>query len=249
MNRNFKFGGYIAGASAALVLLGGAANALAAPITFFGEDTSTSGELGPNSTAARNDFLSNLSGVGNEDFESFASGSSAPLNLTFPGSGGTLDATLTGTGSIATSGPGRFATSGSNFWEVSTGSFVIDFTDPVSAFGFNGIDIGDFVTDQMVLNLTNSSGETSELTVPHSLGIGNYDRSTLFFGFFDQNETYSSIEFTNAGGGDLFAFDDMVIGDAGQVTPDPTPVPEPSTLALMGLGMLGLGLRRRFSKA
>lgn len=247
MNRNFKFGGYIAGASAALVLLGGAANALAAPITFFGEDTSTSGELGPNSTAARDDFLSNLSGVGNEDFESFSSGESAPLDLSFPGSGGTLDATLTGTGEIESgTGFGRFATSGTNFWEVSTGSFVIDFTDPVSAFGFNGIDIGDFVNDQMVLNLTDSSGETSELTVPHSLDIGNYDRATLFFGFFDLGQTYTSIEFTNAGGGDTFAFDDMVIGDAGQVTPDPTPVPEPSTLALMGLGMLGLGLRRRF---
>lgn len=249
MNRNMTIGGHVVGASLALALMGGASSALAAPITFFGEDTSTAGVLGTNSAQARTDFLANLTGVGNEDFESFFSGSSSPLNLSFPGSSGSLSATLTGTGVIAGSpAVGRFATSGTKYLEVSTGSFVIDFLDPVSAFGFNGIDIGDFVTNQMVLKLTNTLGDTTELTVPHSLGIGNLAQATLFFGFYDLAQSFTSIEFTNAGGGDLFAFDDMVIGDAEQVTP--TPVPEPATLALLGLGLLGLGARRRlFSRS
>lgn len=224
-------------------LLVGAAQVAAAPITYFGEDTSTSGTLGPNSSGARANFLSGLEGVGNENFESFASGEDTPLDLSFPGSSGNLEATLTGTGEITNSaGFGRFATSGVNFLEVTTGSFVIDFDNPVSAFGFNGIDIGDFVVEQMSLTLTDIAGATSSLVVPHTLDLSNYAQATLFFGFIDQSQSYSRIEFTNAGGDDVFAFDDMVIGDAGQVA---TPVSEPSTFALLGLGLLALGLKRR----
>jgi len=233
----------------ALLALTGAAQAT--PITFFGEDPVTAGVLGPNSAAARASFLSNLTGVGNEDFESFTIGDSAPLALTFPGSTTSLTADLTGTGSIDTAGsgnPGRFATSGVNFWETSTGSFGINFANAISAFGFNGIDIGDFVTNQLTLTLTDSSGGTSSLAVPHSLNIGNSDNATLFFGFYDTATTYTSIAFTNAGGGDVFAFDDMVIGDRGQITPNGD-VPEPSILALLGLGLAGIGLQRRKLKA
>jgi len=232
-------------------LLATSVSSNAALVTFFGEDPSTSGVFGPNSQAARDDFLSNLSGVGNESFESFSTGASSPLNLVFPGSAGNLTASLSGNVTIAGSGPGRFPTSGSNFLEASTGSFTIDFGSPVSTFGFNGIDIGDFVNAQMTLNLV--GGTTQELTVPHSLNIGNNDQATLFFGFIDDTATYSSISFNNVGGGDLFAFDDMVIGDVNQIVVEPTAVPElsatsaPLAIALMSC-LLGLGVERRRRK-
>lgn len=213
-------------------------------VEFFGEDTSTAGiSLGPNASAARADFLSNLTGVGNEDFESFAVGQSAPLALSFPGSSGTLGATINGTGGISQDGPGRFATSGSNFWETSTGSFSIVFDTPISAFGFNGIDIGDFVTAQMTLEL--EGGATQTVTVDHSLGLGNNDNATLFYGFINDENTYTSITFNNVGGGDTFAFDDMIIGDVDQVTTGPKPVSEPGTIALFGLVLAGLGVARK----
>lgn len=225
------------------VMLLAAASASAVPVTFFGEDTSTAGILGPNSAAARADFLSNLTGVGNEDFESFNLGDAAPLTLSFPGSAGGLTATLQGNATIDQTGqpgnPGRFATSGTNFLETTTGQFSIEFGTAISAFGFNGIDIGDFVTAQLTLELAN--GESVNLTVPHSLNIGNSDNATLFFGFFDTENTYTSITFTNAGGGDLFAFDDMIIGDREQIT---VTVPAPAPLGLLGLGLIGLAVSR-----
>jgi len=230
-----------------LLILSGSVQA--APITFFGEDISTAGTaLGANSAAARSNFLSNLSGVGNEDFESFSVGDSSPLALSFPGSSGSITSNLTGGGSISNfTDFGRFATSGSNYWEAQTGNFSINFSSGISAFGFNGIDIGDFVPETLKLTLTETGGATSILDVAHSLGIGNFDNATLFFGFFDTTTTYTSISFNNAGGGDIFGFDDMVIGDREQVKPNP--VPEPASLVLIGLGIAGLRFQYRKVKA
>lgn len=229
--------------AASFSLLLGASQVNAALIVYEGVDAAPGNTLGVNSTAARADFLSNLSGgVGTEDFESFASFTSAPLNLTFPGSTGSLTASLTGAGQVRSgTNTGRFATSGSNYIRVVSGNnFQISFGTAISAFGFNGTDIGDF-SGQFTLVLTDLLGATSNFDIDGSATSG----SSLFWGFIDTTNSYTNIAFTSTAGDDILGLDDMTIGDAAQVV---TNVPAPSTLALMGLALVALS-RRAFVRA
>lgn len=209
----------------------------------------------PDASSAESNFLSNLVGVGTEDFEGFATGTSAPLNLTFPGSTGNITATLSdGGGSIKsvpfgrTDGGGRYPTSGTKFWQVEAGganNFKVDFDKAVAAFGFFGIDIGDF-EGQLFLELSN--GITESFTVPHKAGSdGSTSGSVLFFGIVaeDPSETFTSIKFlTTTGDEDIFAFDDFTIGDIQQIKPiePPNSVPEPASIfGLLAFGAIGTG--------
>src|SRR6056297_1521319 len=97
----------------AMTVVAGDANA--GFMTYYGVDNSPGGSVpaGGNAIAARDNFLSQLSGgIGTEDFES-VSGSSS-ISLAFPGSIGNINATLTGPNVLIQSGPsvGMFATSG-----------------------------------------------------------------------------------------------------------------------------------------
>lgn len=212
--------------------------------TFFGEDLNAyiTGDL-TNSMNAESMFLSYLSGVGTEDFDGFTDGQGGPLALSFPGAG---TATLQGTGEIEDDpGAGRFAISDPNWWEVdvTTGSFYIDFTDPIAAFGFYGIDVGDFAGQ---LQLTFMNGSTSiPVLVPHSVeGVGAVDPegAAFYYGYIDTANPFTRVVFEdvspNSYGAETFGFDNMTIGTVEQVT---GVVPEPATVLLLGTGLLGLG--------
>lgn len=235
----------------AFAVVGFASPVLAAPVTFFGEDVNTTGDpnqaVFTNATAARNSFFKNLSGVGTETFESFAPGASPPIVLSFPGAG---KATLNGSGNIASGndGAGRYAFSGSQYYEAGTDNFGVTFSAPISAFGFYGTDIGDF-GGQLTLTLLGSGGSKT-LVVPNTIGgDGSTSGSNLYFGFYDTVNTYTSITFgNNSGGSDVFAFDDLSVGSISQVTP--SPAPEPASWAMMvgGFGLVGGALRRSRQK-
>lgn len=224
----------------------------AVPVQYFGEDLNPTGSgrvaiPGSNSEAARNSFLSNLIGVGTETFESFSDGTGAPLALSFPGSSGSITATLQGEGSVdvitsGTSGAGRWPTSGDNYWTTNSteGNFYIEFSEAVAAFGFFGTDVGDF-SGQIELTLDLAGGGTETLTIPSTIGASN--ASLIFFGLIN-DVAFTRVSFSTTSGEDVFGFDDMTIGDLEQIRP-PVSVPEPGMLALFGAGLAGLAMARR----
>jgi hypothetical protein len=235
----------IRGVSAATVAMLGCA-AQAAPTVFFGEDPYPDVAL-TQSPLARSNFLARLvAGVGSEGFESKSFGDVGPLALTFPGSAGNITATLNGDGQVENRlGVGTFNTTpgGSNWWETSNGSFDVTFSKPIAAFGFYGTDIGDG-GGQVTLTLTDINDVSSVLSINSA---GTQDGTQIFYGFVDTLKQYKSIVFGNtSAGGDLFGFDDMVIGDLGQLASPPGPsLPLPGTLALVSLSLLAVALVRR----
>lgn len=212
------------------------ANTWAAPQTFFGEDLGLGEDVRlpshPNADAARAQFLANLSNPFTANLENFSAGATAPLVVNF-GAAGT--ATLQGTGEIVevlsgTNGFGRYPISGTKYLD-SSATFSITFSQPQVAFGFFGVDIGDFNGQ---VTVTYVDGTSQMLTIPNTTnGLGG---SVLYFGFIDIANPFVSVSFGNTAiGEDVFAFDDFTIGTAQQVVVAGVP-----TLTEWGMAFMAL---------
>ena len=232
------------------VFLGLTTSVVAQPTTFFGEDLGLGEDTRltsyPNADAARADFLAQLRNPGTEDFESFADGATAPLAVNF-GPAGT--ATLQGTGYVnevptGTNGFGRYPISGDKYWDSSS-SFYIEFSEPQVAFGFYGIDVGDFSGQ---LTITYEDGTAETIIIPHT--VNSPGGTVIYFGFIDLDKPFINATFGNtAAGTDVFGFDDFTIGTREQVGPvQAVPALTPiGLIALVGLlsVIAAMSVRRR----
>ncbi|MBD2176109.1 PEP-CTERM sorting domain-containing protein [Pseudanabaena sp. FACHB-1998] len=243
---------FVSAVGLAALSVGTAKPADAAYLTYFGQDQGQGESVRlaatPQSNQARNNFFSNLVGVGTETFESKAIGATAPIVAAF----GADFATITGSGSIeavtpgTTNGVGRYAISGSKFYEVS-GNFTLTFNTAQAAFGFYGVDIGDF-NGQVTLTFNKVTGGTQTFTVPTTQTLGG---GSLYFGVIgtDTNDLFSSVTFGNTSSGvDFFAFDDFSIGRKEQVRA--VPVPGVAAGIVLAAGIFsGKQLRKRKNQA
>jgi len=234
------------------VSLAGASAGAATVHTFFGEDFVNGNKAAarPQSQAASTNFQSSLSGVSTENFETFTTGAKSPFTLMFGSDSATITSTpATDTFIENTSGGAPislFPTSGDKFVETTT-DMTLTFNKPQAAFGFWATDIGDSGATSLILTL---GGTGDKISVPATFGTSSQaNGSVLFFGMIaDPGKEFTSVTFAdNSGGGDHFGFDDMTIGEQGNVVtppppPPPTGVPLPAGVGpgLVLLGALGI---------
>jgi hypothetical protein len=230
----------------------------AAPSIYFGEDLNTSNAINqvpdnptrlttfPNASREAGRFLSRLTGVATESFESFAP-NSTPTTLTF----GADTAAISGSRTVLDLPTGTFngvyPLTGNRtllLAATSSGFFRLDFSSPQGAFGFWTTDVE---ASQLRITLITQSGTRTNIDPPFTLPQGS--GGVAFFGAIDTQSPFVAVEFSRIGGatGDGFGFDDMTIGRVQQIHPEPPTVGIATYVGLQITGTVGATYRVEYT--
>jgi hypothetical protein len=206
-------------------------------------------------SAARNDFVAAVNGATTVTFEGASvQSTSAAMDFGAHGTAAFSGGRVRQVSAPKTDGNGRYATSGDSYFQftssaggssarTTTAGTMLSFSAPVTAFGFTGIDIGDFGS-QLSLRFTLADGGLLDWALPYTATRGRNsarDGSILFAGLTNTTG-FTSVQFMGTNSADTFAFDDLVIGSAALTAP------EPATYLMLGTGIVALfavGGRRR----
>jgi hypothetical protein len=190
----------------------------------------------PNSAAAETSFLAailNAGSLGLETFESRTTGTTGPLVITFPATSGTFTATLTGSGSVATSTTvGRYSipsASSSKYWVARSGStgstndLKIAFSQDVAAAGFWLTDYGTLSGD-MIIDLLDASDNVLATDTRSLVGT---EGNACFWGVTtDGAGVFRKMRFRSTITNDVFGFDRFRAADLTQVIGEIVPPPD-----------------------
>lgn len=224
-----------------LLGVGTCAAASGAPVVFTAADINVggSGRLAawPNSQNAANAFASNLTNIQIDSFETAPADSTNPTlhfgALTAAVTNGVVRAVPPG----MTDADGRYPISGSHYMAADQATMSMAFSQPINAFGFWGIDIGDF-GGTLTINLL--GGGTRQFSIAPLGNNGTASGSVMFWGVIDATTAFTSVQFTNNTGiTDVFAFDDITVGAVA------VPLPSAFALGAAGLAAITGRVRRR----
>ena len=229
---------------------------------FFGEDISAGSNNSAtsikNSIDAEKSFLLNLNSPNApESFEGITTGISATTAL--PNIGASISTTSPSSGVSNTPLNGRFAISGSNYYEVGSTTIggvktttTVTFANPIAAVGFYATDL----ENQEGITLQLNDAANTLIGVQRTAAVST-NGSALYYGLIAQNlgETFTSVTFSLAPvtldkENDRFGLDNLTFATLAQVNSAATAVPEPLTIigTLIG-GSAALRMKKKLKSS